>query len=315
MTKFIYITNYKEGEADLFRLEMTTLFNMLPKYQVLQSEVDFDVHRSIFIKKKITVLQKSKSFNDLLVQVKHDEYEFEQFRVNYIKHEKNEVPYSEQLYFMREIAEQVEGEPNIHYPKTLLGITKIEDDYIFGILELGKTGVELRQNKQHSYSISCSTRLARVLANLAMEHDLTREVIDPCCGVGTIVLELLEIGAKPQSNEINSKVAQMAMENILQFGHRHLVQVGDMNLIEKLYDVSIVDIPYGHFTSIEDGLQHDIIKSNAKFARRLVLLSHIPMDDLLVSVGYGILGHAYVDKGVEKFRRYVTVCTMSKPLL
>ena len=39
------------------------------------------------------------------------------------------------------------------------------------------------------FSNSLDIRLARTLINIAGENDQTKTMIDPCCGMGTVVLE------------------------------------------------------------------------------------------------------------------------------
>lgn len=44
------------------------------------------------------------------------------------------------------------------------------------------------------FSNSLDIRLARTLINIAGENDISKTIIDPCCGMGTVVLEGLALG-------------------------------------------------------------------------------------------------------------------------
>lgn len=54
--------------------------------------------------------------------------------------------------------------------------------------------MEKYDDKPNTFSNSLDIRLARTLINIAGENDQTKTMIDPCCGMGTVVLEGLALG-------------------------------------------------------------------------------------------------------------------------
>ncbi len=308
MNKFIYFTNYAKGEKELHDLEFRILFNANPLNRILISEVDLDSNRSIFIKEKLRVLCYAKSFDELLVQIEKNNYDYENLRVDYLKYENLQVTYEERLRQMSAVGATLKGEANIHHPDITLAITVVDDIFYFGIKEKCAHGCDKRQNKPYSYSVSCSTRVARVLSNLAVEHDLNRSIIDPCCGIGTIVLELLTIGVKEVcANELLEKVAKKAEKNLAHYNYQMNVKIGDVKKINQVYDVAILDIPYGHFIKQEEDNQKNILKECARIADKIILLSHVEMNEDIKEVGFRVIDQCTIDKG--NFRRYVTIAS------
>ncbi len=304
--KIIYFTNYAAGEKEMHDLEFRTLFNECPFNRILISEIDLEVNRSIFVKEKLYVYCDSNDFDGLLIQVKNLNLDFENIRVDYIKHEKLSVAYEERLVQMGKIGAAILGDSNLHHPDHFLAITEIDGIFYFGVREKGGHGCDKRQNKPYSYSVSCSTRVARVLSNLALKHDYSLSVIDPCCGIATVVLELLTMGAKNiAANELHEKVAKNAIRNLNHYGYNIDLSVGDIQDIKSVYDVAILDIPYGHYIKTEEQNQKNILMHCSTIADEIILLSQTTMDKQLIELGYKIVDQCSVDKFT--FRRHITI--------
>ena len=72
------------------------------------------------------------------------------------------------------------------------------------------------------------------------------------------------------------------------------------------YDVVIMDIPYGVYSPFSYEQQLDLLKGAFSLAPSLLLVSHIPMNKELETLGYEILDCATIIKG--SFQRYMTLC-------
>ncbi|GAA3334615.1 hypothetical protein GCM10020331_103270 [Ectobacillus funiculus] len=73
------------------------------------------------------------------------------------------------------------------------------------------------EKKPHSYSTSLSTRVARAVANIAVPDPTGIKAIDPCCGIGTVLVEALSMGINIVGSDINPLVLPGARENIAHF--------------------------------------------------------------------------------------------------
>ena len=148
--------------------------------------------------------------------------------------------------------------------------------------------------------------MARALVNIAVGNNLELKLVDPCCGIGTVVIEALSMNIDVNGYEINNNIAQYAQRNLEFFGYNNVITNGDMHRIEEKYDVVIIDIPYGLFKPTTLKEQTDIIKTARKIADKLVIVTFEDMDKYIKGVGFNILDTCYVSKG--KFVRYISIC-------
>lgn len=303
---YLYVINYAEGEESLCQLEMKVLFNQPLVDKWLWSDIAVDPSRSVFIKERLTVYYQANSFEDLYESVKNQPLSYETFKILFLKFKNHELSYKERLERLYGVGSLIGGEADMYEPKQLLGLTELNGQWLFGILEQNCNEWVTHENKPHSYSFSLSVRVSRAVANIAVGHDVTKRIIDPCCGAGTVVLEVLTIGGQIVGNELNPKVAWKAEENLKYYGYENIIQIGDIQDIQEHYDVAILDLPYGHFNPIAPEIQRMIIENARRIADHLVIVTQINMDDILRSVGFEVVDQCKAVKG--KFVRYITVC-------
>ncbi|MEG0919033.1 MAG: methyltransferase domain-containing protein [Anaerovoracaceae bacterium] len=304
--KYIFFTTYAYGEESLYELEFRTLFGKTPTNKILFSNKNFNPSRSVFIKERLEVLCRAWSLKELLAKIGELNLNLDGFRINHIRHEEEIHKWVLAIKSLRGDDFQINGRIELKKPKFLLGITEINGTWYFGNLAISMDHCKEHNEKPYSYSSSCGVRVARVMANLAIVNDFSKTVIDPCCGAGTVLLELLSIGAKTFGNEIREKVVKMANQNLKHFGYDLEVTNGDISQINDLYDVAILDIPYGLFTEIDSELQVHILRETYRIANRLILLTNRDLVNIVESVGFEIVDQGYVDKG--KLRRHVLIC-------
>jgi tRNA G10 N-methylase Trm11 len=194
----------------------------------------------------------------------------------------------------------------MHDPKVLLGLTKFNGKWIFGLYEKNNMEWHRHDNKPHTYSHSLSIRDARAIVNIAVGNNHDAKIIDPCCGVGTVVIEGLSMGLNIRGSDINRFTVRNAKENLLYFEMPDVIKKQDMHTITEKYDVAIVDIPYGIFVPVTLEQQTEIIKSSRRIADKQVIITFEDMNDVFEAAGLEIIDQCQVTKG--KFVRYVSVC-------
>ena len=303
---YLYFVNYAEGEEALCDLEFKTIFGQTHQDKLLETTVDFQVSRSVFVKQRLSILARTKTFAELVEAVKQLQLSFESYKILYLKLPGYTLRYHDRLKALGEIGLHIEGPADMYQPKQLLGVTEVNGEWLFGLLELNDNEWSSHENKPYSYSFSCGVRTARTMANLAVGHNVNQTVIDPCCGVGTVVLELLTIGATTFANELNDKVATQAMFNMKTFGHEIAITIGDIATVQGQYDTVIIDLPYGHFSPIEASIQKMIMHEARRLGRRLIILTQVVMNEWLEEAGFTVLDQCHVRK--SHFMRYVTIC-------
>ena len=194
----------------------------------------------------------------------------------------------------------------MHNPKVMLGVAKVNGRWIFGEYERNDYEWHIHDKKPYSYSNSLSLRVARALVNIAVENNLDCKLIDPCCGVGTVVIEALSMGIDVKGYEINKHIAENAQKNLEFFGYENVITSGDMHNIEEKYDVAIIDLPYGVFTATTLEEQIALMKTARRITNKLVIVTFEDMDKHIIEAGFNIINKCYVCKG--KFKRYINIC-------
>ena len=306
--KYIYFFKYQENEIDLCALEFKILFNDTFHYKTYITDIDFDYTRSVYIKGKLTVLYSSKNLNDIIHHIKNDQLTYYDFKMMYLKNDITHIEYQDSLDAINLVCVPIQGSVNFKEPKVKLALTYINDTWYFGEYENELTW-SLRMHKPHSYSHSLNTRDARTLVNLAMGHCLNQTLVDPCCGVGTVVLEALSMGVNIEGYDINRYVAYQARLNLEHFHYNPLiVNKKDMKVLDKKYDCCIMDIPYGVYSPFTYSQQLELISSTIHFTKRLVLVTHINMNKELQALGYTIENQCTITKG--SFTRYITIANL-----
>ena len=190
LSKYFYFINCSEMEKELCNMEMRSIFRKEPKEKYLFSEKNFDPSRSPFIKLQIKSIYIEKNLEDIIRKIKEDKVSYDDFKVNYIKSEDGDVSYEERLKAVKEIGFVVTGFPDIHNPKIELAITKVKGKWIFGELIKNNFKWQRHNDKPHSYSNAVPLRMARALVNIAVGDNRELTLVDPCCGVGTVVIEI-----------------------------------------------------------------------------------------------------------------------------
>ena len=281
--KYAYIFNYREMDQQLFTLECKQLFGVEVTEKVLISDVDVSSEHSPFMHEKMTILACSDHPDGLVEEVE-----------------------KLQLSLCRRCGNAIEGDFSLYEPKILYGILHHHGMWYFGVAEKMEKRWLKHQNKPHSYTYSLPVRLARIAISLAGKNDRSRTLIDPCCGVGTVVLEGLHLGYDIKGIEMNPPIASDANKNCAYYGYPEAVTCMDMTLSDEHADCAILDIPYGVMENVDDLTQKKLLAGCRKMADELVLFSVDPMREMLEETGWIL--EAQVPFVKQQFVRYITVC-------
>lgn len=285
---------------------MKSLFNKIPENKYLFSNHYVDTSRSPFVKESISVIYSEKNLEDILKKIVENKLAYDDFKVCYIKIEGSDIRYEERLRSVREIGLIIIGEADMYNPKVTLGVTFVDGRWIFGIYEKNDFKWYNHEKKPYSYSNSLTLRMARSLVNIAVGNELECTIIDPCCGIGTVVIEALSMGLNIKGYEINKSIASNAKKNLEFLNYEKVITTGDMHTIEEKFDVAIVDLPYGIFTHTTLEAQSDIIKTARRLADKVIIVTFEQMEDLIISSGFNIVDKCELAKGT--FIRYINIC-------
>lgn len=303
---YFYGIKYTRFEENLCKTEMKYLFNRTPESNYFLSNHYVDPSRSPFIKQCLKVIYSGQSLQDILNQILTNNLSFEKFKVRYINIESESIAFDERRKIESVVGFNINGRADIHNPEILLGVTYIRGKWLLGIYEENKLIWKQHDDKPYHYSNALGVRAARALVNLAVRNNLKSTLIDPCCGIGTVVMEALSMGIAVRGYEINPLIAENASRNLEFFGYENVITNGDMHTINGHFDAAVVDLPYGVFNPTTLEQQVGIIQTARRIADRMVLISFEDMDQHILKSGFNILDKCHVDKG--KFIRYITIC-------
>ena len=304
---FLYFINYQDNERELCKMEMRCLFNREINEKYFFSDIDINASKSPFIKSKIKIIYSDESLDRIVIKIKEDSLSYDDFKVSYVKSEQGDVQYEDRLEATRKIGFVVNGYPDMHKPRNPLAVTKINGLWIFGEYEKNDFKWQKHNDKPYSYSNALGLRMARALVNIAMKDNEEGTLIDPCCGVGTVVIEALDLGIKVKGCEISKQMAYNARENVEFLGYlRDTIVCYDMHKIKDKYDSAIIDIPYGLFSPVTLEEQKAIIHTARNICEKMVIVTFEDMEKFIVEAGFSVIDKCVVPKG--NFKRHILVC-------
>lgn len=310
MDSFIYTFACREEELDLCRMEQRALFGAEACAEGwLLSSSDIGPGRSPFLRQRLSVRYEATSLEKLIGLVDGWSTEGRTFKVRCMK-----LPggpdYDGQRLIERKLGAVVRGKADVRQPELLLGVAETGGRWRFGELSDNPAVWLLHQRKPRSYSTALSTRVARAAVNLALPYPDGRLpakcLLDPCCGIGTVLIEALSMGAKAEGSDLNPLAVMGANANLAHFGYSDAVKKLDIADRVGAYDALIVDLPYNLCSVSPPEEQLRILEHARRLSDRAVLIATEELDTLIHAAGYKVLDRCLIPKG--KLTRQVHLC-------
>lgn len=301
---YLYKFKYTSGDEQLCMLEEKYLFGACPSGKYLFTEEYVDVDRSPFVKYCIKVMLQGDSLEELVDKVIDTRPNFDSFKVKYVD-VLDELEFQEKRNAEYAVGYEIIGQADVHNPCIVLGLTRINGKWYLGEY-IKSAGIwHKHDEKPRKYSNSLPSVFARAIVNIAAGQDKEKRIIDPCCGIGTVLLEGLSMGLNITGSDINYKVVRGARENLQFFGYPDVVSKKNIHEIEDQYDVAIIDLPYGIMSETSEERQLGIVRSAGNIADMVIVVSIKDMSKLLKGVGFSVIDGCQVSKGT--FTRYITM--------
>lgn len=307
---FIYTYACSEDELSLCQMELRCLFGREVPPSIFASDIEVDVSRSPFIKERIDVMYGGDQLPEIYTQVEQVDLNGLTFKAIFVKTNdlspENKIEYDERRVIEREIGMHIEGEADVNRPQLVYGIVTLGGRWYFGSYHKNKATWFHHMKKPRSYSIALSTRVARAAVNMAVPDPKGVRAIDPCCGIGTVMVEALSMGIDIVGRDINPFIAAGARTNIAHFGYTAEVTLGDIANIVDQYDAAIVDMPYNLYSRITPEEQLSILVNARRIANRVVIVAIEAMDEMISEAGFTIQDRCVAKKGL--FSRHLMLC-------
>ncbi|MEY9979416.1 TRM11 family methyltransferase [Lysinibacillus sp. RC79] len=309
-SKFIYTYVHHVDEYDLCRMEMRSFFSLDSQSNYIISNIKIDPSRSPFIQERLEVLYEENNIENIKTLVKNLKVNEATYKVVCLNNmdigETKKIPQSERRLLEREIGLCIEGEPDLNFPDIVFGLMLIDGIWYFGKYMKSESIWCKHLHKPNSYSTALSTRVARAVANIAVPQPQTIRAIDPCCGIGTVIIEALSMGINIEGRDINYNVCKGSRENIAYFGLTGKITLGPISEVKEHYDVAIIDLPYNLFTHSSPEDQFDIIKHARRIADKVVVVTIETIDDMIEDAGFVISDRCVAKK--QMFLRQILLC-------
>ncbi|MBD2872349.1 TRM11 family SAM-dependent methyltransferase [Paenibacillus arenilitoris] len=302
---YIYTYACHEDEAELCALELKTLLGAPVSGGIARSGADVHVDRSPFVKRRIGVMLEAASMDELTEKLPSVDLRGKTFKVLFTAGDE-QPDFDERRQLERTAGAAIRGQADMRRPELLFGLAKLDGRLYFGPCEENGAVWLKHQRKPQNYSTALPTRAARAIVNLASGPESgTMRMIDPCCGMGTALIEAKSMGIDIEGLDANPLAVRGARVNLSHFGYPARVKLGDMRQAEGSYDAAIVDLPYNLCSVLPEDEQLAMLEAARRLARRAVVVTTEPAGRQLERAGWHRAACAKLSKG--SFTRYVTV--------
>lgn len=311
--QYLYIINHSEQDHNLCAFEFKALFDFELKDKVFFTNKEVDPSISPFIKNRIKIIYKKKTFNEILDLIVTDDFSVDDFMVKYVAMYKRDPNIDQGKEMSKEVGLRIYGYPSFKSPKIMLGITFHQGYWYFGYLNQNNNVWRAHKQKPYSFSSALGVNMAKVLINVASRGDTSKRLIDTCCGVGTVILEGVFAGYDICGWEINPKVAELARLNLAHYQYNAKIVTGDMKEVKEHYDVAIADLPYNKFSHFDEEKQWNIIRYAKQIANRLIIVTSTDIKEKLCAEQLKIIDYCRAEKTIKgDFTRYIWICENEK---
>ncbi|MCA1065828.1 RsmD family RNA methyltransferase [Rossellomorea sp. AcN35-11] len=303
---YLYMYSWEENEESLCRLERRALFGQNSESGILESSVKIDPSRSPFIRERIEIICEGESFTDLIDEIKDLETP-DGFKVVFVQNpDSDRVGFKKLRKIEKEVGLHLKAEADLVNPSIWFGVMDTGSRWVFGTYAKNEAVWLHHVKKPHSYSTALSTRVARAVVNIAAPETEGIRMIDPCCGIGTVLVEALSMGINIVGSDRNPLIMDGVKENIAYFGLEGKVSLRDIHDVTGSFDVAVIDLPYNLCSVITDDEQLEMLRSARRFAEKVVIVTLEDVDENVAMAGFHIVDRCEVSKG--RFVRQVLVC-------
>jgi tRNA (guanine10-N2)-dimethyltransferase len=193
------------------------------------------------------------------------------------------------------VANAITGRPDLHHPLVNLAVVGVAGVWHFGrIISTGRSHWLRGIDRPVHFSSALPQRFSRALVNLVAAPGDT--FIDPCCGIGTPVIEALDAGVIAFGADSNSKMLRGLAENLQHLGMPLRLFRADARHLVGSFDAGVLDLPYGRNLQMDETLYRELLGPLGRSARHIAIVAARDMDELLHDLGYVIVRHARVRK-------------------
>jgi tRNA (guanine10-N2)-dimethyltransferase len=304
---FVYCLAPPEGEMELAQAELRSLAGCQASGRLADHSVACDVSRAAYVAWCGEVVGEGRDLEELCEALRAREVPSDGFRID-VRATGGGVG-EDSMQITRRLADALPGRPDLTHPRVrFLALCQVGSFRLVRLLSQSRRGHVLQAKRPRHLSHALPARQARMLVNLvAAPGDA---LVDPCCGVGTCLLEALEMGVRAVGFDLSHHAVTAARENLAHFGYTAPVRRRDARLLEGHWDAAVVDFPYGHTCHHAEGLYEEILGNLAARATRIGVVAGRPVEEVLAAVGLIVVNRAQARKNQLVRYYYATTGTV-----
>ena len=286
---FFYRLACPQGHEELAELELRALTGGAADDPIAWAHVGADITRAAFVAEGARLLAQGTSHEGMMAAAAKLGMCAERFRVSAHKFGGKFGPPSQAIE--KAIADIIEGRPDLSRPAREFIVIACPDLWLLGeLLSRYDKSWSGHDQRPCQYSSALPSRFARALVNLVVRPG--DRLLDPCCGVGTVLVEAATVGARAFGWDLNPALVFHAQENLRYHRMQAALICGDGRQATGRFDGAVLDLPYGHSSRKDDASCCELIEHAAQCTR----LMAASMTEFLEDLGLQLLGTARVPK-------------------
>lgn len=286
-----------------------------------------DIARSAYVLNCVSIEAQGASLEELVEDCHRQDIRYERFHIQFLRPPPRVNARSNEVVL--KVANAITGRPDLTNPQVQLAVVAIRQSAQGTALAVPMAGRHNRETGEAvpsdgpsgggerwilgrlisqgenrwvegmvrpiHFSSALPQRFSRALVNLVAAPGDT--MIDPCCGIGTPLIEALEAGVVAFGADTNPKMLRGLAQNLQHFGLPLRLFRADARHLVGHYDAAVLDFPYGRNLLLDKDLCRDILTPLRQAVKRAAVVSAAPLDDVLAEVGFKTLRYLTVHKG------------------
>ena len=253
-----------------------------------------DIRHSAYLRHGLALEASGESLEALLADIRAADLRWEGFRITLLRPPPRQDVHGPTAILS--VANAITGRPNLSKPRVQLAVAATERGWYLGrVVTEGDNRWREGMHRPHHFSSALPQRMARALANLVAGPGQT--LIDPCCGIGTVVMEAAAAGIIAFGADQNGAMLKLVAENLAYLGLPCRLFRADARQLVGHFDGAVLDLPYGRNTIGNRALWRDLLAPLAQVADRVAVVAPQDLGDLISELGLRSVRHVVVPKG------------------
>ena len=290
---YFYVLTGKPEERELASLELWALSGVRADGVCGEGVVAADLTGAAYVRLCAETLAAGESLPELIAALQTQRLTFDRFRLEVYR--PSPRPAEEMPEIVRRVADAWNGRPDLDHPRVRLAVLAQRGRWRVGRIVTESSADWRWSAPPGAYSAALPAQLARALVNLVAAPGDT--LLDPCCGIGTVVVQAARQGVRTLGVEISKKLAGHAADYVRRCGVRALIAAGDARTWAGRFDAAVADLPYGRANLIATDLYPDLLRNLRRLTPRAAIVAAEPLGELLGESGFRLIALARVQSG------------------